>query len=137
MPLPQHSGDKFLPCSPGQLRTHSVDWNVHKLLTICIYLSPKCWGYRSPPTLLSCPGSLLQMHLMYVFVCVCEREKGGGRGREGGGTEGGRENIHVYVTYVCVTVCMWRSEDNLQESVLSFYHVDPRDGTQIIIRAWW
>jgi hypothetical protein len=27
---------------------------------------------------------------------------------------------------------MWKSEDNLQESVLSSYHVSPRDGVWVI-----
>jgi hypothetical protein len=30
---------------------------------------------------------------------------------------------------VCVCVCVCRSEDNLQESVLPFHHVSPRDWT--------
>ena len=29
-------------------------------------------------------------------------------------------------------MCMWRSEDNLQELALFFHHVGPRDGTQVI-----
>jgi hypothetical protein len=27
--------------------------------------------------------------------------------------------------------CLWRSEDNLGKTVLSVYHVDPRDQTQV------
>jgi hypothetical protein len=27
---------------------------------------------------------------------------------------------------------VWGSEDNFQELVLSFYHVGPRDGTQVV-----
>lgn len=33
--------------------------------------------------------------------------------------------------YVCVFVCVCRSEDNLYESVLSFYHVGHRDQTRV------
>lgn len=30
------------------------------------------------------------------------------------------------------TACVWMSEDNFKESVLSFYHVGSRNGTQVI-----
>ena len=32
----------------------------------------------------------------------------------------------------CITKHVWRSEDNLQEWVLSFHHVDPREQTQVV-----
>lgn len=48
-------------------------------------------------------------------------------------------NMLYYIcnfTYVrgssCVIACMWQSEDNLQELVLSFYHMSSENGTQII-----
>lgn len=31
---------------------------------------------------------------------------------------------------------MWRSEDKLQEPILSFYHMDPGERTQVI-QPWW
>lgn len=43
---------------------------------------------------------------VYMFVCMCE------------GT--------------CATECMWWSEGTLLESILTFYHVGPRDQTQIV-----
>ena len=55
-----------------------------------------------------------------VYVCVC---------------------MYVYLCVcVCVCVCvsphaMWRSEVTLWESVLSFYHVDSTDLTQVIRQA--
>lgn len=36
------------------------------------------------------------------------------------------------LTVVCAMTCIWRSQNNLGESCLSFYHVDPGDGTQVI-----
>lgn len=38
---------------------------------------------------------------------------------------------HLYL-YVCTTVFVWRSGDDMQEPVLSFYHVGPRNQTQVI-----
>lgn len=32
----------------------------------------------------------------------------------------------------CPTACMWRSEDNLEELVLSFYHVSFKHGAQVL-----
>lgn len=32
----------------------------------------------------------------------------------------------------CITEYTWRSEDNLQDSVLSFYYVGPKDETPVI-----
>lgn len=32
----------------------------------------------------------------------------------------------------CTTVSIWKSEDNFQRSVLSFYHIGPGDQTQVI-----
>lgn len=43
--------------------------------------------------------------------------------------------LYVYM-YVCArpptATCLWRSEDNLQESVPSFYCVAPRGSTQVL-----
>lgn len=37
-------------------------------------------------------------------------------------------HVHVCVYMsVCTTMHMWRSEDNLRKSILSFHHVGPRD----------
>lgn len=45
-------------------------------------------------------------------------------------------SFFFFFTLVCVCVCalahMWRSEDNLQELVLSFDHVGSRDWTKVI-----
>lgn len=35
-------------------------------------------------------------------------------------------------THVPPHLCVWRLEDNLLKSVLSFHHMCPRDGTQAI-----
>lgn len=49
--------------------------------------------------------------------------------------------IYIYLVCVCVCLCVWagvyrahvwRSEDNMQESFLTFYHVNLRDQTQVI-----
>ena len=46
--------------------------------------------------------------------------------------------LHLFV-YMCVGTCalayMWSSEDNLKEWVLSFYHKDPRNPTQVVMVA--
>lgn len=35
-------------------------------------------------------------------------------------------NIHLWcMRCVCITACMWKSEDSLWESAFSFYHVGP------------
>lgn len=34
------------------------------------------------------------------------------------------------------TVNLWRSEDNLQELILSFYHVRPEDQIKVIHQTW-
>lgn len=35
-------------------------------------------------------------------------------------------------------MCLWKSENNLQESVFSFHYLDPKDGTQAIsmVASW-
>jgi hypothetical protein len=33
---------------------------------------------------------------------------------------------------ISLLVCMWRSEDNFWESVVSFHPVGPRNGTQVV-----
>lgn len=42
--------------------------------------------------------------------------------------------VYVHVCGVCelVCTCMWRSEDNKQEPILSSHPVGCRDGTQVI-----
>lgn len=45
------------------------------------------------------------------------------------------KSVHAFVSGVCVCACvcihamilMWKLEDNLSDSVLSFYHMGPRD----------
>lgn len=32
--------------------------------------------------------------------------------------------------------CLWRSEGNLGEGALAFFHVDPKDGTHCDHQAW-
>lgn len=39
--------------------------------------------------------------------------------------------INFYLISVCTRTCMWRAENSLLESALSFPHVDARDGTQV------
>lgn len=39
--------------------------------------------------------------------------------------------VHVY-GWACAMACMWRPEDNYQQSVLSFYHMGPWDWTWVI-----
>lgn len=41
----------------------------------------------------------------------------------------------MFSTHLTVCECMypWRSEDNFQESVPSFYHVGPGDWTQVVM----
>lgn len=34
--------------------------------------------------------------------------------------------------YICAMACIWTSEDNLGELVLSFHHMSPRHGAQVI-----
>lgn len=34
--------------------------------------------------------------------------------------------------YVCAHTCVWKSADNLQESVFSFYHVRPKNQTEVV-----
>lgn len=42
----------------------------------------------------------------------------------------------MFISFVCVAghlpQCTWESEENLEQSVLSFHLVDPRDRTQIV-----
>lgn len=50
-------------------------------------------------------------------------------------------SLHLFIYYVCVRECVcitvkvWRPEDDFQESILCFHHVSPRGGTQV--QAWW
>lgn len=39
--------------------------------------------------------------------------------------------VYVY-KHVCAKVCVWRSENNFEELVISSNDVDPRDQTHII-----
>lgn len=39
---------------------------------------------------------------------------------------------YLFIVYVHAMVCVWRSENNLQELVVSFYHIGLRDQTQVI-----
>ena len=46
------------------------------------------------------------------------------------------KTLRLFLMYICaclcVTVHVWRSEDNYQELALSLYHVGSRDGTQVV-----
>lgn len=57
------------------------------------------------------PASYKMFYCIY-FVCICVRE------------------THL-ATWEYVIACTVRSQDNLQESVLPFHHVSPRNQTQI------
>lgn len=51
---------------------------------------------------------------MYIFVCVCV--------------------LIPWCACFCTVACMWKSEENLRESVLSFYPVGPWNQTAHL--AW-
>lgn len=40
--------------------------------------------------------------------------------------------LRLVSVYECAIAHVWRAEDNLQESALSFYHVGPTDPTQVL-----
>lgn len=41
------------------------------------------------------------------------------------------ECVYMGVGHGCATLYMWKPEDNLKELVLTFHHVESKDGTQI------
>ena len=89
---------------------------VYMCIYVCVYI---CMSMRMcvHPCVYVCMFMCEYVYMcMYVCIYVC---------------------LCVYV-YVCVCVCVglmnhsraWRSDDNFLKSILSLYHVGPRDRTQ-------
>jgi hypothetical protein len=48
------------------------------------------------------------------------------------------QNSRIFtIVDIYVTVCMWRSEDNLQKLSFSLHLVDPRNGIRLCCWWWW
>lgn len=39
---------------------------------------------------------------------------------------------HAFIVCMCATAYVWKLEDNVQESVLFFHRVGPREQTQVV-----
>lgn len=47
-----------------------------------------------------------------------------------------QHSIFLFILYVCVLAQGWRSRDNLEESVLSLYHMGPIGGMRVRLEAY-
>ena len=110
---------------PGRCSASQLCWQPPQHFTAMPHRPLFYWGYTAPASIFphirppqNSAGYPVPKQVLKT-VCVCMHT-----------------HMHTYM-HRNAHAMMWKSQDNLQRSVLSFHHVGLRDGTQAVIHAWW